>query len=224
MLVLFAQCSEKEKDEPSSKVTFSRIDTVKIEYDGGTLLLADIRKDKLLFFDFFNREILVAGVDGSVLSRFNGTFLGQNYFGDMVYGVHFQNDTTVSVLSKSGYFIFDSKWKLVEKYLHPFDLSQGAYLNGAFKLGYDEKRKMFVSLLKTSTNFRLNQKEFYDEIKHLTIFKPDSQKYDYKIKYEPEVRTCKKITSIMNLAPTLTWTKTPLLLSTQEIPSFTSTD
>lgn len=161
------------------------IDTVKVNYDGEILLLSDIKNGKLVFFDYFAKEILITDLKGNIEYNFNNSLLGSDNFGENIWGVRFQTDTSVTVLSENGYFIYSLKGKIIKKYLHPFEVPK-IYITGDFKLGYDYKRKMFISLLTTSTDLSSKLPEFYSQIKHLTVFKVDSQKYSWQINYEPE--------------------------------------
>ncbi len=180
-------CTPNKPDDGSGlkKIELQATDTVKINYSGQTLLISDFRKDMLVFFDFFSKEILITDLRGIILHHFNNSVLGADNFGDQILGVRFQTDTSISVLSDVGYFIYTLDGKTISKYKHPSHIDK-AYITGDFKLDYDQKRKMFISLLTTSTDLSSSVPEFYTEIKHITTFKLDSQKYSRMIKCEPE--------------------------------------
>lgn len=184
----FIQCSKTDNSEGLvnlKKIDIEVIDTIKVKNNSQELLLSDFKNSKLVFFDFFSKEILITDLKGNILSKFNNSLLGMDDFGDVILGVCFQSDTSISVLSDEAYFIYTFEGKTISKYKHPFSVDK-QYLTGDFKLSYDVKRKMFASLLTTSTDLPAKVPEFYSEIKHITTFKVDSKKYDWEIKYEPE--------------------------------------
>jgi hypothetical protein len=183
-------CSKKEfsQDKIQDKLQSLKItstDTVKVKYDGLTLLLSDVRNDKLLFFDYFKLDVIVTDLKGTILSGFNNAFIGAEDVGNNLYGTCFQSDSTIAVLSNRGYYIYSLDGKLITRYLHSFTLYNGVYMTGDFTLEYDNTRKMFVSLLTTSTDLLANKPGFYEQVRHLTVFKTDSQNYKFKIPYDP---------------------------------------
>lgn len=185
------QCSKEEKAEQNSKeqldsIAMQTMDTIKVKYDGEVLLLTDVRKDKLAYFDFFSKEILVTNRKGEIISKFNHSLLGSESFGNFIYGVHFQNDSVLSILSNKGYFMYGLNGALISKYLHTFNLDFSVYMNGDFKLSYDKKRNQFVSLLTTATDLGSNKPEFFEQARHITTFNLDSMKYSWHVPYEAE--------------------------------------
>jgi hypothetical protein len=184
---VLVHCTSKkpDKDAGMKKIEIHTIDTVKVNYSGQTLLLSDFRKNLLVFFDFFDKEILITNLQGTILHQFNNSLLGADNFGNQILGVRFQSDTSISVLSDNGYFIYGLNGKIISTYKHPAHVDK-VYITGDFKLNFDPKRNMFISLLTTSTDISSSIPEFYTEIKHITTFKLDSQKYSSVIKYEPE--------------------------------------
>lgn len=175
-----------ESDSTKSDLVLVPQDTIKIKYSGHGTVLSDVRNNKLLLFDFFFKEILVTDLKGEILHKFDGTFLGSNSFGTDIFAVHFQSDTTLSVASNQGFQIYNFDGKLLKRYLHPFDLSSNRYLNGDYKLCYNDRHQFFITMLTTPTTAHVNQPQFYKEVKHLTVLDLKSGKYSFQVPYEPE--------------------------------------
>jgi len=176
--------SETKNPENLARGSVVPIDTITVKYSGVTLLAADWSGNKILYFDFFTPEIVISDLKGNILSQFNAGLLGMNDLGDHIYGAHFLDQSTVAIVTEKGYYITDLNGNVRQRYIHPFDLNVGVYMNGDFHLDYDSKHKSFVSLLKTTSLSSINRHDFYTELRHLTVFNLDSNTYTFRIPYE----------------------------------------
>lgn len=181
-------CSNRSEVKKSnlalSTGSFIPIDTINIDYDGEVLLPVDWLNNKVVYFDFFAPEILISDLEGNVTSRFNVSLMGANDLGTQIYGVTFIDNSTLAIVTENGYYITDLEGNVSERYLHPFDLRTGVYLNGDFHLDYDPTHRALISLLKTTSTSRMDRPDFYKDLRHLTVFSLESREYQVRIPYE----------------------------------------
>ncbi|WKV11880.1 hypothetical protein [Marivirga harenae] len=186
LTTLFFGCDSKQESKDYGELPKAAVnitDTLEVDYQGN-LKIADFHRKVELFIavDYArNKEvILIFDRNGDIKSTFDNRIAGENSVSGKINAVGFNEaENGYIIISEGGVYYFDSNWTI---YRHIPNPKKGIYTrynpgNSFFEFKNGETNYIVTQLLAPPTGYTIEEEEYYDNVKLLTIINTNDSTY-----------------------------------------------
>ncbi|MCS4435093.1 hypothetical protein [Aquiflexum gelatinilyticum] len=190
VLLIFCSCSDPEKKEQEIPTTYSFevIDSLDLNILGDPLIVdVSPKADRIVFYDFANREFIITDSSGAILSQFSKKEDTPDSHGFLMESPGFVNEDQLALAGMNGIFIYDLDGNMIKKLAHPESLGGAGFMSFSGK-GMETailhgKQYLLSKSVRTRETFPGEQK-FYDSFRALELIDIEEEKFIEIIPFE----------------------------------------
>ncbi|GEM_PF-4384923 len=174
------------KNEELQEFIFQPYDSLTVDYLAGLFVMADKTNNGLfLGLDFMDKTVILFDSAGEIVNTFNRAGADPWSFGNYLYAIGFNNDSTINVLTEKGVYFYSLQGKLLKKLSYKGNFS-GFQLNSQLQILPIElsDSTYLLTLTDFATDLRLSQPEFYQEARYFTLINTTNNKRQHFVSME----------------------------------------